>query len=196
LSRVTRLAPSKPDRILDFDVETIASGFADPQWVPQRITAIAWSWLGDETAECHLRIHGADEMFSAFEAAWNEADMVTGHNVIRFDFGVLSADRIRRGLQPLKAVKVHDTMRLRGKSKGLKKGLDNLATMTKIPYRKLSLDWYEWENAYQWDDLIEGRKVDWAVVQERVVSDVLMHKSLYRELTKRGLLLPPTMWRP
>ena len=33
-------------RVLDFDVETVAAGFADPDWVPQKITCVAWSWVG------------------------------------------------------------------------------------------------------------------------------------------------------
>jgi hypothetical protein len=36
---------------LDFDCETLAAGFADPEWVPNRITAIAWSWVGEDAVE-------------------------------------------------------------------------------------------------------------------------------------------------
>src|SRR5690349_13816195 len=47
---------SPPKNILDFDVETIAAGFADPDWVPQKITCVAWSWVGEDTV--HSRICG------------------------------------------------------------------------------------------------------------------------------------------
>src|SRR6187551_823836 len=46
LSRPER--EERPLRILDFDVETVAAGFADPNWVPQKITCVAWSWIGEE----------------------------------------------------------------------------------------------------------------------------------------------------
>jgi hypothetical protein len=40
---------SSPDarRILDFDIECVAAGYADPEWVPSHITAIAWSWVDE-----------------------------------------------------------------------------------------------------------------------------------------------------
>ena len=48
-----RWSDAGESRILDFDCETLAAGFADPEWVPNRITAIAWSWIG--TDDVHTR---------------------------------------------------------------------------------------------------------------------------------------------
>ena len=186
---------TEPLRILDYDVETVAAGFADPNWVPQRITAIAWSWVGEDHVECVTRLEGAEHMLDSFLEAYDAADMVTGHNLIRFDQPIVSAECLRLGLEPLGAKMVQDTMRL-VKAKGFKKGQDNLATLVGVPYRKLSLDWQDWEDAYEWDRLIAGDRVAWKVVRDRVTSDVLQHKLMRIELIMRGWLKPPILWRP
>ena len=37
---------SSPKKLLVYDLETYATGFADPNWVPQVVTCVAWKWLG------------------------------------------------------------------------------------------------------------------------------------------------------
>src|SRR6476646_10115613 len=53
-------------KVLDFDLETIAAGFADPDWVPQKITCAAWSWVGSGKVESRicgpLGIYGKPEL--------------------------------------------------------------------------------------------------------------------------------------
>ena len=89
-----------PQRILDFDVETVAAGFADPQWVPQKITCVAWSWIGsgeitsDDCGPMGLYYEPekrADMLFTLLVLI-AQADMVTGHNLLRFDLPVLNAE--------------------------------------------------------------------------------------------------------
>ncbi len=65
-SRLKKLPPSSRSGILDFDIETVAAGFGDPEWVPQKITCVAWSWIGDEQVES--RICGPFGIFGRPEA--------------------------------------------------------------------------------------------------------------------------------
>ena len=182
-------------KILDFDCETIAAGFADPQWVPQKITCVAWSWVGADAVES--RIATSEGLFSRPDRRRKmlepliesilEADIVTGHNLLRFDLPILNAECLRLGMPSLTRLLVQDTMKI-VKTKGFKKGQDNLVALTDVPLRKLALSWQEWQDAYE--------EKGWKTVVERCVSDVLGHKMLRQEMLDRGWLKPPIPWRP
>lgn len=186
---------TKPLRILDFDIETVAAGFADPNWVPQRVTCIAWSWIGKREVKFATRLEGPVEMFERFWEDLIQADMVCGHNLLRFDLPVLNADLIRVGMEQLFPILVQDTMKL-PKTKGLKKGQDNIAQMLEVRNRKRSMDWQAWDDAYEWDLLIAGGRPTWEKVIERCVTDVRQHKTMRKRMLEEGILKPPVMWRP
>lgn len=191
-----RLHPERPLWVLDFDCETIAAGFADPDWVPQKVTCIAWSWIGSD--EVRVKTCGGSRglyedpnlrrgLLADFLVDYHRADMVTGHNLLRFDLPVLNADIMRLGLPPLGPKLVQDTMRI-PRSKGFKKGQDNLAGLVETYERKLALGWQQWEDAY--------RAPGWPVVMDRARSDVIMHKELRAAMLERGWLKAPRTWHP
>lgn len=182
-----------PQHILDFDVETVAAGFADPEWVPQKITCVAWSWVGEE--QVTSRTCGTEGLFGdpkrrrdmlcyLLEQIW-VADMVTGHNVERFDLPIINAECMRLGLQPLKQVMVQDTMRL-ARSKGFKKGLDNISRLLNVPGEKLALDWQAWQEGYD--------EAGWQTIRRRCESDVVLHKQTRERLLGLGVLKPARLW--
>ena len=184
------------ERILDFDIETVAAGFADPQWVPQKVTCIAWSWVGSDevkaitcggSAGLYEKPQRRKLMLARFRRELDKATMVTGHNLLRFDLPVLNADLIRLGLPPLGPVRVQDTMRI-VRTKGLKKGLDNLSGMLKTLAKKEAKDWQEWEDAYA--------TPGWPEVISRAKSDVVLHKEVREAMLERGLVRAPITWRP
>lgn len=179
-------------RILDFDIETLAAGFADPDWVPQKVTCVSWSWIGSD--EVKSITTGKDGFFdkkirgkrlAPFFKELAKADIVTGHNLIRFDLPVLNAESILCGLGKLSPVDVQDTMKL-PKTKGLKKGLDNLGIMLSVEGKKQSMDWAEWDNAYE----VDG----WPEVISRCESDVIMHKQIRQAMIDEGILGPIVRW--
>ena len=126
-------------------------------------------------------------MIAMFLEAYSQADMLTGHNIIRFDLPVLQADLLRNDYPPLRAKLVQDTIRM-VRTKGFKKGQDNLSTLLHNPVQKQSMNWQEWDDAY-----LES---DWQTVIDRVTSDVRGHKILRAEMLRRGWLRRPIMWRP
>ena len=193
LSRVAPLPQTEPANILDLDVETVAAGFADPDWVPQKITCVAWSWVGSDQVES--RICGPEglfgnpklrrDMLQALLDQFAKADVVTGHNIARFDLPVINAECMRLGLQPIRSIKVEDTMRL-PRAKGFKKGLDNLGQLLEVREAKMPLSWQEWQNAY--DE--EG----WKTIRARCESDVILHKQVRQALGERDLLKRRFLW--
>jgi hypothetical protein len=181
-------------RVLDFDIETVAAGFADPNWVPQKITCVAWSWVGSDRVESRicgpLGFFGKPGyrrmMLMPLLEEIAKADMVTGHNLERFDLPVINAECMRLDLEPISNVLVQDTMRVY-RAKGFKKGQDNLGRLFRIENEKLSLDWQAWQDAYDEDG--------WETVRQRAESDVAMHKEMRLEMLRRDLLKPPRPWR-
>lgn len=188
-----RLPPSRPSRVLDFDIETVAAGFADPQWVPNRTVCWAYCWVGENEAKVsalpvkHFYDHDARRRFlePLFEII-AEADVLTGHNIVRFDLPILNAECLLLGLPTIGTKMVQDTIKL-PKSKGFKKGQDNMAHALGVKEEKMPLSWAQWESAYNEPDL--------ATIKERCASDVLMHIEMREKMRQAGILGQPKMWR-
>jgi hypothetical protein len=174
-------------------LETLAAGYADPAWVPDKITVAAWSWVGDDQVFClttgkdgffSKRIRG--ERLAPLLKALRSADVLTGHNILRFDLPVLNAECLRCGLEPLRQISVQDTIKL-PRTKGFKKGQDDLSRAFGVKLKKKGLTWTEWDEAYEEDG--------WPKAVDRCVSDVRQHKELRAKLLDRGVLRERT-WRP
>jgi DNA polymerase elongation subunit (family B) len=181
-------------RTLAFDLETLAAGFADPDWVPQKITCAAWSWVDEKRV--HSVITDKDGFFSArlraerlrpFLDVLATADVVMGHNLLRFDLPVLNAEMLRCGVNPLKPIRVQDTIRL-PKTKGLKKGQDNLSTVLGTTAQKQAMTWAEWDMAYEEDG--------WREIRSRAESDVVQNKEMWQRMKDEGWSKPAVWWKP
>lgn len=193
LSKVKRIPRTGSLRILDFDMETLAAGYADPAWVPDKITCISASWVGED--EIHTWIAGqkdwwsregrARTMLRPFWKLLSKADVVTGHNIKRFDLRVFNAEAMRCGVEPIRRVKVEDTMAIL-RTKGYRKGLDNIAVELGVDLKKKSMSWAEWDLAYE--------DPTWAEVIERCETDVRVHKLIRVEMHRRGWLKGVTTW--
>lgn len=114
-----------------------------------------------------------------------DAQVVSAHNGLRFDLPVLQAEAMRLGLEPLPPKLVVDTIRLRNRTKGFKKGQDNLGVLLRVKEQKLPLNHQQWMDAYA-----SGGHV----VRERVESDVRQHIMIRDEMAARGWLRPPMAW--
>lgn len=189
--------PAPPQRAIDFDLETLNAGYTDPNWTPDKIIACAWSWAGEEHIHVTCDLDGffdrekRRELLRPLLAAFDSLgprDVVRGHNITRFDLPSLNAECMRLNLPPLKPMLVEDTMKIL-RAKGFKKGQDNIGALVQTPVKKLSLNWQEWDDAYS-----EG--APWQTVRDRVASDVLQHKLMREEMSRRGWLKAPRMWRP
>lgn len=154
--------------------------------------AYAWTDVGDVTVEA---LPVADFYNKAARRAFlrplldaiEQADVLTGHNLTRFDLGVLNSECLLLGVPTLEPKLLEDTIRL-PKSRGFKKGQDNLSHAFGVKARKLPLTWADWEEAYGESDL--------ATVKDRCASDVAMHLELRAAMQARGHLRPPRQWTP
>lgn len=192
---ITVRVSSRVESVLDFDLETRAAGYADPAWVPDDITCYAWSWVGSD--KVRGEVSGPDACFGPYkkQREWLRplrelicsADIVTGHNIARFDLRTLNANLMRFGLDPLPRLRIQDTIRL-PKTKGFKKGQDNIGELLGIPVHKLALNHQQWDDAY--------RVPGWPTVKERCMTDVMQHKLIRAEMLKRGWLQPAKVWSP
>ena len=201
LSRVKRL-PSSTSKLglLIYDLETYATGFSDPAWVPQVITCVAWKWMGKpetyveasiDYAEpwCmpHLQREAILRMLEPFLAALDQASSVVTYNGKRFDQPVLNGSMFYVGLPPIGEMKVYDLHDF-GKTKGLKRGLDNLAIHLGAVESKLSMNHAEWTEGYlePW----------WSTIKERAASDVRLTEEVYHLKEELGWLKSPKVWTP
>jgi len=121
----------------------------------------------------------AEKVLRPFYELLSQADMVTGHNIRRFDLRVFNAEALRCGVEPIRSILAEDTMRVLN-SKGFKKGLDNIAVELGVPGRKKAMSWSEWDLAYE--------DPTWSEVIERCESDVILHKQVREEMLARGWL--------
>lgn len=174
--------------MLDFDCEARATGYGDPEWVPQEVTCIAWSWVGEDTVDTKVRAEGPFEMLATFRRLFDDADMVIGHNIRKFDLPLLNAEMLRHELPALTAKTTHDTLRDLVRTKGMKRDQENLGKHFVLDVEKQHMAWQDWQDAYD--------EPGWSGVRSRAASDVLMHKQMWDDMRRKGWLKSPRTWRP
>ena len=191
---------STPKRLLVYDLETYATGFADPSWVPQVVTCVSWKWLDEKPtfvsasidyaypmAMPHLQAEAIAKMMQPFLAALKKADGVVTYNGMRFDNPVLNGTAYYVGLPPINPILTYDLHEF-GKVKGVKKGLDNTAVHLGAKLEKLSMNHGQWTQGY----LEPG----WLLIKERAKSDVVLTEEVYHLKKSAGWLKAPRVWKP
>lgn len=182
----------KQGRILDFDTECRPMHYSE--WRPEsQITAYAWSWIGsDKVASLMLKQDMSNERqnLETFLAAYNSADVVTGHYIRRHDLPLINDHCVRLDLPPLSPKLVSDTKVDFVRVSGLGLSQENLALMLELDEDKHHMAGALWRKA---NALTNGGQQQ---ARKRVVSDVRQHKALRAELLERGLLKTPKVWKP
>ena len=200
------LTPKPEPKRLVYDVETYATRFADPAWVPQVVTCLAWKWLDEPGGPksvvyvsasedwrrgsipmSHLDPYAIRMMLADFIIPYLEADAVVTYNGARFDQPVLNAMMWYIGGKPLRETLVYDLHQF-GKVKGMKKGLDNVAVHLGVSEEKQAMNHAEWQAAY----LEPG----WPTIKSRAMSDVLLTEAVYHAVKNEGWLRQPRRWKP
>jgi len=121
-------------------------------------------------------------------------DILTGHNIDRFDLPLMQAQLLRFGMPSLPNLTTQDTMRL-PKKRDMSASQESLINYRSldlkcaigIPIYKDHLSIPEWEEAAMgWDD---------SVLIERPASDVHGHAHLREKLIELGYLASPRTWK-
>jgi hypothetical protein len=123
-------------------------------------------------------------------AAYIEADLVTGHNIIKHDLRILNGALLEEGLSPLPPKMVSDTYLHLKRKGGVSGSQENLAKMLGVRVRKQGMSQADWREANR----LTPEGID--KTRRRVIGDVRQHIALRRELLKRDWLKPPTVWHP
>jgi hypothetical protein len=130
------------------------------------------------------------EMLAGFLERYSEADMVTGHNILRHDLPRLNAMLLEQGMPPLGPKMVSDTYRHLLRRDGVSASQASLAEMLGVPKSKVGMSQVAWRQANRL--LPEGL----VRTRARVVGDVVQHMALRKRLVELQWLRPPAMWRP
>lgn len=182
--------------MLDWDLESVASGYGDPEWVSSTVVAWAYCWVGSDNIQSatlpvrHWKDDGARRAFlQPLVDTISSADVQCGHNLYRFDCSLLQSQLMLLNMQLLPPLLVEDTMWL-PKARGFRKGQDNIGTVLGLDDKqgKLAMHWAAWERGFAHPTL--------EPVRDRVVADVRQHMLIREEARRRGWLKPPRMWRP
>lgn len=192
----------KPVKILDFDIENRPLSYLGGDFTTPEITAIGYQFIGDKVPiqawvlghECSSCGHNdgdkLEDMLRGFRRSWDEADLVTGHNVIQHDLKHVNAMLLEAGMSPLHPKMVCDTWAdLKKRAAGFASQA-TLASMLGVKAPKVSMSTPAWREANRLT--VPGMEKTY----KRVVGDVRQHIQVRKELLKRGWLKPPQMWQP
>lgn len=182
---------SRPQRVLDFDIENRPLSYLGSDFTTAEVTAIAWAWT-DRPERVTVRLLGEEELpdiLAEFVAAYNHADMVTGHYITGHDLPMLNGALMECRMPPLPDKPVQDTKVHLIRSKGLSMSQESLGAMFRLDHQKVPMNQHKWRAANRLTP--EGL----AEVRNRVTGDVRQHISLRRELLAAGYLAPPKMWQ-
>lgn len=182
----------RPLRVLDFDVEARPLHWIGGDYVSKEITAIAWAWSDDpEHVTCYLLGEVTPVfMLSHFVAAYNEADVVTGHFIRGYDLPMINGSLTEYQMPSLSKKLTHDTKLDFIRRAGLSMSQENLGASLRLQSQKIQMDQAKWRDANRLTS--EGL----ALVRERVIGDVRQHIELRTLLLKLGYLGPMKMWEP
>jgi hypothetical protein len=183
--------PSRPPRVLDFDIENRPLSYLGSDFTTAEVTAIAWAWA-DQPSRVTVRLLGETGLraiLAEFVASFTQADMVTGHYITGHDLPMLNGALMECRMAPLPDKMVQDTKTHLIRSKGLSMSQESLGAMFRLDHQKVQMNQIKWRAANRLTP------AGLAEVRRRVVGDVRQHIALRRELLAAGYLAPPKMWR-
>lgn len=182
---------SRPLRVLDFDIENRPLSYLGMDFTTGEVTAISWAWTDqpDAVTVYLLGETALPNILSAFVAAYQQADMVTGHYITGHDLPMLNGALMEQQMPALQDKYVQDTKTSLIRSKGISLSQESLGAMLRLDHIKVQMNQAKWRAANRLTP--EGM----ASVRERVTGDVQQHMALRRELLLLGYLSPPRLWK-
>lgn len=188
------LTPKRKWKILDFDIENRPITYWTDRRPSAEITAIASCWLDDATSMkvdvLNVFVDSYEYMLARFVARYNEADMVTGHNIRKHDLPIINGALVELGMAPLQPKVTSDTYLDFVKHGDISVAQESLAGLMDIAMAKVHMTQNDWREANRLTEL------GIAKTKKRATMDVLQHMYMREELLKRGLLKSPKTWSP
>jgi hypothetical protein len=187
-----RIARGRKLRVLTLDIENRPLSYLGQDFTTAEITAIAYRLWGDRKPP-RAWVLGEDTlptMLTMFRLRYDEADIVTGHNILRHDLRMLNGMLLEQRLPPLLPKLVCDTYKHLKQRTGVSASQEALAGMLGVKALKVGMSQKSWREANRL--LPEGI----AKTKARVVGDVLQHEQMRQRLLELDWLKPPKVWRP
>lgn len=180
---------ARPQKVLDFDIENRPLSYLGSDFTTAEVTAIAWAWTDSPDVTVYL-LGETDliDILRRFVAAFDTADMVTGHYITGHDLPMVNGALMECRMPPLPDKLVQDTKTHLIRSKGLSLSQESLGAMFRLEHEKVVMNQSKWRAANRLTR--EGL----AEVRKRVTGDVQQHIALRRELLACGYLGPPRNW--
>ena len=178
-------------RVLDFDIENRPLSYLGSDFTTAEVTAIAWAWCdAPETVTVHLLGEiDLPSILAAFLAAYDQADMVTGHYIKGHDLPMVNGALMECRLPHLTNKLVQDTKLDLMRTKGISLSQESLGAMFRLDHAKVQMNQSKWRAANRLTP--EGL----AEVRQRVVGDVRQHIAMRRELLDLDYLCAPSWWK-
>jgi len=182
---------SRPLRVLDFDIENRPLSYLGSDYTTAEITAIAWAWCeAPDDVACYLLGECSPvTMLQAFRAAYDRADMVTGHFIRGHDLPMINGAMLEYGLPPLADKLTQDTKIDKVRTKGQSNSQESWAATWELEHPKVHM------NQKLWRDANRLTPDGLAAARTRVVGDVQQHIEFRRWMLSKGYLAAPVMWR-
>lgn len=181
-------------KVLDFDIENRPLTYWSDRRPSAEITAIASCWLNDVTTMridvLTVFIDSDVHMLENFVARYNEADMVTGHNIRKHDLPMINGALVELGMDPLQPKLTSDTYLDFVKHGDISVAQESLAEIMGIAVAKVHMTQNDWREANRLTE------VGISKTKKRATIDVLQHMYMREELLRRGLLKSPKLWAP
>lgn len=191
MAPLTVAVSHRPLRVLDFDVEARPLHWIASDYVSKEITAMAWAWThapADVTCVLLGEV-GTEDMLRQFLAAYQQADMVTGHFIRGYDLPLLNGMLMEYRMPPLADKLSHDTKLDLVRRAGLSVSQESLGAMLRLEHQKVTMNQAKWRAANRLEP--EGREE----ARKRVTGDVTQHVELRKELLALGYLTAPQVWK-
>jgi hypothetical protein len=177
---------ASPLRVLDFDIENRPLSYLGHDFTTSEITAIACSFGSYGTCWLLGEVD-TPQMLAEFREWFDQADVVTGHYILKHDLPIINGAMLEYGMAPLPSKLVQDTCVHLKPIKGVSKSQEALADMLGVDEPKIYMSQQDWRKANRLQRLDLARR--------RVVGDVRQHIALRKALLAADLLKPPERWQ-
>lgn len=181
---------TRPQRVLDFDIENRPLSYLGSDFTTGEVTAISWAWA-DRPNDVTVYLLGESELpdiLDAFVEAYNQADLVIGHFIRGHDLPMVNGALMEFRKRPLSDKRTQDTKLDCMRTKGISLSQESLSAMLRLDHSKVQMNQHKWRAANR----LTPEGLAW--VRERVTGDVTQHIEMWNELRRLGYLSAPKSW--
>lgn len=143
------------------------------------LLSIAWKWLDDKNTEVIAVDHkdplNDEYIVREFHKVLNQADVLIGHNMKRFDYKKFNTRAICYDLPPISPPLIIDTLAAAKSNFSMTSNeLDYLAKKLKVPVKKM--------DAPDWDKVLNGDKKEINYMKRYNKADVVVSELVYKKM--------------